>query len=324
MHDDQAASTSTAASSSFTRHEASTSSTVGGVFRRVGGGRLEELFLSSAHAKFYTAINTVLIAPCIVGKSNMFRRSHLDHLTGKLANGSGPTGIDYFSNNICEDHLIGDLLWKGAVPEETGPDAEPMGKHAMVFGDIAVQPMAGMSIPEYVARRVRWLRVRKFTVTLATFVEPGTESFLCSAYGAFAVTTLPWFHQSLGIPPTWLVAVLFWLASVVAWAAVDRTLYLMLHSMACVEVDEDTPAFARSHKRPFAQWLAAWLGREALALPIWTWAVYGGTTVNWRGRRFRVGMDMRVHDISDDSLKPLIGNGRERSKSGERSKARRE
>lgn len=42
---------------------------------------LEELFLSTSHAKFYTAISTVAVAPCIVGKSNMFRRSHLNALT---------------------------------------------------------------------------------------------------------------------------------------------------------------------------------------------------------------------------------------------------
>lgn len=324
LHDDQAASTSTSASSTFTRHDASVSGSVGGVFRRVGGGRLEELFLSSAHAKFYTAINTVLVAPCIVGKSNMFRRSHLDYLTQCLDNRSGCTGIDYFSNNICEDHLIGDLLWRGSVPDEIGPNARSMGKHGMVFGDLAVQPMAGMSVSEYIARRIRWLRVRKFTVTLATFVEPGTESFLCSAYGALSITTLPWFHETLGMSQSWLAGISFWLLSITAWAAVDRTLYLMLHSMACVEVDEDTPAFARSHERPLKQWLAAWLGREALALPIWTWAVYGGITVNWRGRKFRVGMDMRVHAISEGSLAALTGSGNERSKSNDRSKARSE
>jgi len=325
-YQDQAASTSTIASSTFTQRDASRSKSLSGAFRRVGGGRLEELFLSSAHAKFYTAINTVLLAPCIVGKSNMFRRSHLDYLTSELASEAGATGIDYFSNNICEDHLIGDLLWRGNVLAEVGPAAEPIGKHGMIFGDLAIQPMAGMSVSEYIARRVRWLRVRKFTVTLATFVEPGTESFLCSAYGAFALTTLPWFHETLGVPCSWVAAALLWSLSVSLWAAVDRTLYLMLHSMACVEVDEETPAFARSHRRPFAQWLVAWFGREALALPIWLWAVYGGITVNWRGQRFHVGMDMKVHAINDSLSRRRLtnGNGRERSRSSEGGKTRME
>ncbi|KAF1991154.1 glycosyltransferase family 21 protein [Aulographum hederae CBS 113979] len=265
---------------------------------KLGGGRLEELFMSSAHAKFYTAINTVLIAPCIVGKSNMFRRSHLNALTEGQ-------GIDYFSHNICEDHLIGDLLWKRPVPDSMRAAGEkPWGNHAMVFGDLAIQPMAGMSVREYVARRVRWLRVRKYTVTLATFVEPGTESFLCSLYGAYAVTTLPWFQKTLGISPTWTSFALLWLFSVLMWSAVDWTLYRRLHSAASIEVDENTPAFARrpasGNRRPFKEWLAAWVGRETLALPVWTWAVWGGATVVWRGKKLWVGMDMEVHEIEEE------------------------
>lgn len=264
---------------------------------RRGGGRLEELFLSSSHAKFYTAINTILLAPCIVGKSNMYRRSHLNYLTS--SNPARSPGIDFFSDFICEDHLIGDLLWKQKVPEEES--GEVWGKHALVFSDLAIQPMAGMSVSEYIARRMRWLRVRKFTVTLATLVEPGTESFLCSLYGAFAVTSVPWFEKTLSVPPTWSSFFLFFLASVSIWAFVDWTVYLLLHSASSIEVDEHTPSFAQPLKtrsrRPFREWLLAWLGREALALPIWVWAVFCGTTVVWRGKKLWVGMDMRVHEV---------------------------
>lgn len=276
---------------------------------RSGGGRLEELFLSSSHAKFYTAINTVLVAPCIVGKSNMFRRSHLDRLTS--SNPNRAPGIDFFSDNICEDHLIGDLLWKQTVPEEEA--GERWGKHALVFGDLAIQPMARLTVGEYVARRVRWLRVRKFTVTLATLVEPGTESFLCSAYGAFAISNLPWVNRTLGIPQTGTTFVLSWLLSVITWALVDWTVYLKLHSAASVEVDEHTPSFARPprsrSRRPFKEWLLAWLAREALALPIWTWAVFGGVTVVWRGKKFWVGTDMKVHAVEENRQNTLSANG---------------
>jgi ceramide glucosyltransferase len=264
---------------------------------RIGGGRLEETFMASTHAKFYTAINTVGIAPCIVGKSNMFRRSHLDYLTSSSP--STPKGIDFFSQNICEDHLIGDLLWRKKVPEETA--GEKWGKHGLVFGDLAIQPMARMSVRDYVARRVRWLRVRKWTVTVATLVEPGVECFLCSAYASFALTTLPWFHTTLGIPQTGVTFALLWLLLVIAWITVDRFVYAKLHSCASIELDLDTPSFARPpvsrFRRPAKQWFAAWLGREILALPIWTYAVLGGTTVVWRSKKFWVGMDMKVHEI---------------------------
>lgn len=258
----------------------------------VGGGRFEELFMSSAHPKFYVAINTVAVAPCIVGKSTMFRRSHLNSLTDNA-------GIDYFSQNICEDHLIGDLLWKKETSAEK--QGEKIGKHALCFGDLAIQPMANMSIREYWSRRVRWLRVRKFTVTLATLVEPGTESFLCSAYGAFAFSTLPFFHNLLSIPQTWTTFLGFWLLSVSIWCLMDRTLYQKLHSGASIEVDDDTPFFARPPKsgsrRPFGEWVLAWLGRESLALPVWVWAFWAGTRVEWRGKKFWVGFDMKVHEI---------------------------
>ena len=256
------------------------------------GGRLEELYMSSSHAKFYTAINTVSLAPCVVGKSTMFRKSHLDALTNDQ-------GIDFFSHNICEDHLIGDLLWKGRVPAEGGDSR--LGKHAMCFGDLALQPIRNMSLSEYWDRRVRWLRVRKFTVTLATLVEPGTESLVCSLYGAYGVTTLPIFSIYLGVPATAMSLFVFWTLSVGIWCILDWTLYRKLHSAASAHVDEDTPSFSRPQiarrRRPFFAWVLAWLGRELLALPIWLWAFWGGTTVEWRGRKFWVGMDMKVHEI---------------------------
>ncbi|CAG7925532.1 unnamed protein product [Penicillium olsonii] len=284
-----------------------------------GGGRLEELFLSSAHAKMYTAINTVLVAPCIVGKSNMFRRSHLDYLTSSPAgNEARYPGIDFFSDNICEDHLIGDLLWKKQVREEKEL-RERWGKHAMVFGDLAIQPVANMSVPAYIARRVRWLRVRKFTVLLATLVEPGTESLLCTVYGAFGITTALAPHlekKGVQFAPwlgSWTAFFVLFAFGMISWILVDWTLYIKLHSARCIEVDEDTPSFARPQRyrsqttrRPFRQWFAAWLGRELLALPIWVMAVYGGVTVVWRDRRFKVGFDAKVREI-DPAAAPVEG-----------------
>lgn len=270
---------------------------------RTGGGRFEEAFMATSHAKFYTAINTVSVAPCIVGKSNMFRRSHLNSLTATSTYYS--PGIDFFSENICEDHLIGDLLWRKSVPAEQ--EGQKFGKHGIVFGDMAIQPMAGMSVSEYIARRVRWLRVRKWTVTLATLVEPGVESLLCSAYGAFAITTLPWFHKTFSTRQSWLAFIAVWCLSVSIWITLDWFVYAKLHSCASVELDENTPSFARpprnSQRRTFKDWLGAWIGRELLALPIWTFACLGGTTVVWRSKTFWVGMDMKVHEIkTDDNL----------------------
>jgi len=278
------------------------------------GGRLDEMFLSTAHAKMYAAISSVAVAPCINGKSNMFRRSHLDYLTSPShlnwspASNSGlvrsaqphSTGIDHFSYNICEDHLIGDLLWRSKIP-----DMPNIRNHGLVFGDLALQPVADMSWSDYAARRVRWLRVRKFTVPVATLVEPGTESFLCSAYGAFGLTTSRHTKDMFG--SSWLAFCLLWLLSIAVWAAIDRTLYNVFQSGKTIDPAEDgqeLPPFARpltnQSRRPLSQWLPIWFLRESLALPVWSWAIWGGVTVVWRDRKFWVGIDMKVHEVRDD------------------------
>ncbi|KAL9032208.1 MAG: hypothetical protein Q9180_006630, partial [Flavoplaca navasiana] len=277
------------------------------------GGRLEEMFLSTSHAKFYTAISAVAVAPCIVGKSNMFRRSHLNALT--QSESYRDPGIDYFSENICEDHLIGDLLWKRPVPEQiqisaakeghaadlttvNPPTQVQWGNHGLLTLSLAVQPTCCLPLGAYVARRTRWLRVRKFTVALATFVEHGTESLFCSAYGAFGLTTLPWCNYTLGISRTWAAFSVLWFSSVLMWCAVDSRVWRLLQSNGVLDANGELASWVRRRRRQsWSEWVLAWIGREVFAFPIWLWAVLGGVTVVWRGRRFWVGMDMKVHEI---------------------------
>ncbi|KAL6805318.1 glycosyltransferase family 21 protein [Trichoderma sp. SZMC 28012] len=267
-----------------------------------GGGRLDEMFMGTSHVKFYGAINVVGVAPCIVGKSNMFRKAHLDQVTDPArnpilpANEGRPRGVDYFSHNICEDHLIGDLLWRSNIPGFLN--------HGIAWGDLVLQPMAGMSVSAYAARRVRWLRARKFTVLAATLVEPGVESFLCCAYFAFGLTTLPWFHETFDIPQTWAAFGWIWLMAILAWMTVDWHTFKHLHTGCTIESDQNTPKFAFGSasplglpKRRFLEWLPAWIGREALALPVWTRAVLLGTTVSWRGKVFKVRLDTTVEEL---------------------------
>ncbi|OAA41750.1 hypothetical protein NOR_05258 [Metarhizium rileyi] len=293
------------------------------IFRH-GGGRLDEMFMATTHVKFYGAINSVGVAPCIIGKSNMFRKAHLDEVTTTtknpvlLSKENRPCGVDYFSHNICEDHLIGELLWQS--------DISGYSNHGIVWGDLVIQPMAGMSITSYAARRVRWLRARKFTVLAATFVEPGIECFLCCTYFAFALTTLPWFHTTLHIPQTRSAMALIWLSAVTAWMVVDWRIFKHLHSGASVQCSIKSPQFVRGTsfaggmpRRRFLEWFLAWLGRESLALPIWTWAVLCGTTVTWRGKSFHVNMDTSVVEVSEGvtlkgSYTPELGRTRQSSK----------
>lgn len=238
------------------------------------------------------------VAPCVVGKSNMFRRSHLDLLTA-VSSSSKSCGIDFFSHNICEDQLIGTMLWRKTSPVDQ--PRQRWGKHALVSGDMVIQPVTEMSVGEYIARRVRWQRVRKFTTIAATIIEPGAESLLCSAIGAFAITKLPFFYNNFSVPPTWAAFAVIWSIGVLVWSTTDWLVYTKLHSCASVEVDSNTPVFAlppaRLQRRRFGEWITAWMCRELLALPIWCIAVCGGSTVVWRSKAFRIGIDMIVHEI---------------------------
>lgn len=102
----------------------------------------------------------------------------------------------------------------------------------------------------------------------------------------------------LRVPQTWVAFWGFFAFSVCVWATVDRYLWTVLqHGEA--ERGDERPQFGRRRgvRRGVGQWVLAWVGREVLAFPIWGWAVGGGVSVVWRGRRFWVGVDMKVHEI---------------------------
>ncbi|KAK9333628.1 glycosyl transferase family 21-domain-containing protein [Lipomyces starkeyi] len=245
------------------------------------GSRLDEMFLSTAHAKFYVAINTVAVAPCVMGKSNLFRRSQLNKVV--------PLGIRSFAKFIAEDQQIGDGLWQAG------------GQHAMNC-DAAIQPVGNTSFEDYFFRRMRWLRVRKHIVLSATLVEPLTECFLCGIVGATA------FRLLVGV--NWNV---FFAVHVLLWALGDFWIYSNLHRQGNVEIanppgtsesgpkkSSPTPYFALpkqiSGPKDIAKWIVSWFAREAMALPIWINAM-GGTQIEWRNRLYYIKQDATAVEI---------------------------
>lgn len=84
------------------------------------------------------------------------------------------------------------------------------------------------------------------------------------------------------------------------WMLVDWIVYRRLQSVGTVERRRETPAWVLGGgRRGWREWGLAWVGREVLAGPIWAVAVWGGVGVVWRGRRFWVGVDMKVHEFRD-------------------------
>jgi ceramide glucosyltransferase len=222
------------------------------------GAKVEEAFLNTNHAKMYIAINAVAVDSCVVGKSNLFRRSELERLDGSLIpqqgndNNSGQgRGLVAFGRFIAEDNMIGLALW------------HELGLRHDLSCDIAYSALGNMGLSDYVRRRIRWIRIRKHMSLAATILEPFTESVMLSAI------TAPSVRFFTGIP--------IWL-------------FLFAHFFLWVSVDLDVYSSLAGHPLPLGKWgsfLVAWLVRELLALPIWLLAIVGDE-VEWRGRRYRV------------------------------------
>ncbi|CAH2351902.1 ceramide glucosyltransferase [[Candida] railenensis] len=279
----------------------------GGVHRRIlkkSGAKLDEMFLFTSHSKFYVTFNNLSIAPCVNGKSNIYRRSDLDYAVSQIPKVTdsqffyspdvlqdakyftslGPGhAIKFFSRYIGEDNMIGICLWENA-----------MGRTGMT-GDVVVQPLSGEDngVNDYMERRVRWLRVRKYMVLAATLLEPTTESILCGLYGNFAISTLFLGAKSIF---NWKL----FMFHMTVWIITDYIQFYVLLNSA-LHSDVNLPAWLKKQESPtvqksVARWFTAWLGRELLALPIWIQAMIGHE-IDWRGRPFKIKQDLTAEEL---------------------------
>lgn len=253
------------------------------------GARIEQTFLCATHAKMYLAINQLKVASCVTGKSCLYRKSDLEraaegqrakarHGKGtKLSETGAGDGLAAFGQYLGEDNMIGEAIWN-----ELGM------RHAM-GSELAGNTVGSMGLQAYFRRRVRWIRVRKYMVAASTLLEPFTESILCGIVGAAT------FSYWLGTP-----AIALFAAHMLAWLALDTFIFTSLIP--------SSPSPSRTHpphhdgpNNGFLPFLRAWASREALALPIWLFAM-AGNTVGWRdnGEVYRVRMDGTVGLVQGD------------------------
>lgn len=213
---------------------------------------VEHLFLDTNHAKMYLAINQVGLASCVMGKSNLYRRSDLDKVGG----------LEAFARYMAEDNIVGEALWHQGL------------RHSM-SADTACQVLGKITPAEYGRRRARWVRLRKYIVTAATLTEPFTESIVCGLMGAVGANIVLSGHGYQFSIPAFLT--LHWLA----WFANDYWLYRTLVATASY------PRNGSPHQ-PLSLWrfACAWVSREILALPLYLYAMLG-TEIVWRGQRYR-------------------------------------
>ncbi|CAN6627476.1 hypothetical protein TRVA0_011S01486 [Trichomonascus vanleenenianus] len=249
---------------------------------RIPGSTLDEMFMLTAHAKFYAAINAMALAPCVMGKSNLYRRSDLDRVTQSQPG----EGIRHFANYIAEDNMIAQALWNSG------------GRTAMTC-DSVIQPQKDFTFKGYMHRRIRWLRVRRYMVLAATMIEPFTESLVAGAYGSFAMSVCVF-------GGSWSFT--YFLFHMVAWCMIDYHQFHCLASCRNVEHQYGTapyfvrPGFAR---RSLGAWFKAWAIREYLALFIWIKAMSGHIII-WRSRPFRIKKDLTAEEVGIGQRIPFM------------------
>ncbi|PFH54819.1 glycosyltransferase family 21 protein [Amanita thiersii Skay4041] len=237
------------------------------------GSRIEEAFLNTNHAKMYIAINTVAVDSCVVGKSNIYRRSDLELVNGSLIprvdgierNDRALTsyGLAAFGRFLAEDNMIASALW------------HELGLRHELSCDVARNVVGNMSLPDYIWRRVRWIRVRKHMVLAATVLEPFTESVVAG------------FLASLGI--RYLLGI-------------SQGIFLSLHFVLWLCLDLDVYCSLAGHPLPLGRrWLfiTSWIARELLAFPIWALAIFG-SEVEWRGEKYKVLRNGEVTRVSNE------------------------
>jgi ceramide glucosyltransferase len=212
-----------------------------------------------------TPQNALGIDSCVMGKSNLYSRTNINALTTPSPSlkllPDPPTGLAAFSPFLAEDNMIGLSLWH-----------ELHLKHAMT-GDVALDFLGTLSIWDYIARRSRWIRVRKrMTPIPATMLEPFTESIFGGLCGMWAIARL----FGANVAALWLVHMATWLA---VDLSVRRHLGTNVRGMG---PPEGKLAF-----------VGAWLVREVLAMPIYLYALCGDQVI-WRGKTYRIGQSGKL------------------------------
>ena len=222
------------------------------------GARVEAAFLNTTHAKMYIAINTVAIESCVVGKSCLYRRSDVDRVDGtlkvvdvKAVDPSRNCGFPGFARFLAEDNMLAASLW------------HELGLRHDLSTDVAHNVVGNMTLGDYFWRRVRWIRVRKYMVLSATVAEPFTESIVFGTIAAFGVNYL------FGFP-----MLLFILFHFISWFLLDLDVYRSLSG-------QHRPVLIDRY------FIGGWLLRELMCIPIFFFAIFGSTVV-WRGRRYRI------------------------------------
>jgi len=245
------------------------------------GTRIEQAFLNTNHAKMYIAINSLAIDSCVMGKSNMYRRSDVEQLTGTLrptvlkpslspiAPKHTPMGFAVFGKFLAEDNMLASALW------------HELGLRHDLGSDVAVNSLGSMSLGAYASRRARWIRVRKWMTFAATLLEPLSESVFVGVLVSLAIS-----HLTHGLVPPWV--------------------FFPVHMLAFLTIDLAVRNILVGEPLQGSEWWAfvrAWGMREVMAFPIWLFAMFGNE-VDWRGRKYRILRNGETRRVENEDWTP--------------------
>lgn len=246
------------------------------------GTRIEQAFLNTNHAKMYIALNVLAVDSCVMGKSNMYRRSDVDRLTGTLKpqptphdhdhQTQRPEGFAAFGKFLAEDNMLAAALW------------HELGLRHDLASDVAINSLGSMTFAEYASRRARWIRVRKWMTFSATILEPFTESVFVGVLFSLSVAYL-----TKGVVPAWAVFPLH----MIAFFAVDLSV-------------RDTLVGEPLYGEEWWRFARSWCMREGLAFPIWVFAMLGNE-VGWRGGRYKILRNGETMKVVEDGRRTKIG-----------------
>ena len=196
------------------------------------GGALEALQLDTFVMRGVALVGGLLELPCVVGKSMLLRRADLADVGG----------FPELARYLAEDQVCGELL-------------HARGLRVVVSGHVIANVIGTLRLRDFVARHLRWARIRRRINVLGYAAEPLANPVALSIAGVL-----------LGVPGAVTAVAATWaLSSALAFATQHRL--------------GGSPGW----RLPFVE-----LARSVVVAVTWP-VPFFDCTIDWRGNRFRIG-----------------------------------
>ena len=228
---------------------------------------------------------TALIATCLNGMSNMFRRSALESIGG----------LKHYAQFIAEDAELGEAL-------------DNAGFNTAISAHAGIQNLAEVKLQTFLDRRVRWARLR-YNMPVTAAVGPFEILTECHLFPLLAICVLGTYHYDMG----WGAIVLFMQWHSLGWLACDGTVFALLdRSIGLPEAWQDKPGnnlffdWGKVSVEPggLSRFLfnclrhyILWFVREVTVILIIIEALQSPSHIAWGGKKFRLRGGKKVGGV---------------------------